>query len=166
MRRSDTQISTNYRSPRVLTAAGLIAIALARGWAIRPAAQTTAFDVVIQGGRVVDGTGSPWFVADVGVKGDTIVAVRSRIEPAGARLVDARGLVVAPGFIDVHSHSESSQQGLATVPLAENNVRQGVTTVFANPDGGGEVPIAPFLDRVAAARPAINLGAFIGHGSV
>jgi N-acyl-D-amino-acid deacylase len=155
-----------WRSRGTLTAAGLISTALVAVWAIRAAAQTAAFDVVIQGGHVVDGAGSPWFVADVAVKGDTIVAVAPRIEAAGARVIDARGLVVAPGFIDVHSHSESSQEGLAAMPLAENNVRQGVTTVFGNPDGGGEVPITPFLDRVAAARPAISLGAFIGHGSI
>ena len=92
--------------------------------------------------------------------------VAPHIEPRGARVIDATGLVVAPGFIDVHSHSESADQGLASMPLAENNVRQGVTTVFANPDGGGDVPITSFLDRVTAARPAINLGAFIGHGAI
>jgi dihydroorotase/N-acyl-D-amino-acid deacylase len=147
-------------------AAGLFGIAGALGLAALPMAQPSPFDVVIKGGRIVDGTGAPWFIADVAVKGDMIVALAPRIEPGGARVIDAKGLIVAPGFIDVHSHSEFADQGLAAVPTAENNVRQGVTTVFANPDGRSELPLAPFLQRVAAARPTINLGAFVGHGSV
>jgi dihydroorotase/N-acyl-D-amino-acid deacylase len=131
-----------------------------------PAAQPPAFDIVLRGGRVVDGSGSPWFVADVGITGDTVAAIGSSLDGSRARVIDASGLVVSPGFIDVHSHSEDREQGIAAVPLAENNVRQGVTTVVANPDGGGEVPLQPFFERVASARPAINVGAFIGHGAV
>jgi dihydroorotase/N-acyl-D-amino-acid deacylase len=130
-----------------------------------PAAQTPRFDLVIRGGRVADGTGNPWFAADVAISADTIALVAPRIDPDGARTIDASGLVVAPGFIDVHSHSEADQ-GIVRHPDAANNVRQGVTTVFANPDGGGDVEIKAFLDRVAAARPAINVGAFVGHGPV
>ena len=132
----------------------------------RPAAQPAPFDLVIRSGHVIDGTGNPWFVGDVAIKGDTIAAVAPHIDAGTARVIDATGLTVTPGFLDVHSHSEDTNQGLASNPQAENNVRQGVTTVFANPDGGGEVPIRPFLDRVAAAKPAINLGAWVGHGSV
>ena len=128
--------------------------------------QAAAFDVVIRGGRVVDGTSNPWFVADVGIKGDAIAAVGLGLDTTGARVIDANGLAVAPGFIDVHSHSESSSGGIIGVPMAENNVRQGVTTVFANPDGGGAVPITDFLTKVAAARPAINVGSFIGQGAI
>ncbi len=129
-------------------------------------AQSPHFDIVIQGGRVVDGSGNPWFVTDVGIKGDTIVAITAHLDSTNARTIDARGLTLAPGFIDVHSHSEDASQGIVRVPSAENNIRQGVTTVFANPDGGGEVPIKPFLKQVAAARPTINVGSFIGHGAV
>ena len=130
------------------------------------AAQTPAFDLVIRGARVVDGTGSPWFVADVAVRGDAIARVAPGIEAGVARVIDANGLVLAPGFVDVHSHSESKEQGIIENPRAENNVRQGVTTVFANPDGGGDVEVGAFLERVTAAQPAINVGAFIGHGPV
>ena len=73
--------------------------------------QTPGFDLVIRGGRVVDGTGSPWFLADVGIKGDTIVAVAPRLDAGGARVIDAQGLVVSPGFIDVHSHVEAGDEG-------------------------------------------------------
>jgi dihydroorotase/N-acyl-D-amino-acid deacylase len=147
----------------VVAAAMLSAGALAVS--VWTSAQTPPFDLVIRGGRVVDGTGNPWFSADVAISGDTIAAVAPRIDPAGARTLDATGLIVAPGFIDVHSHSEADQ-GIVRQPAAANNVHQGVTTVFANPDGGGEVEIAPFLAKVQNARPAINVGAFIGHGPV
>ena len=140
----------------ILLSLGLLAIA----------AQSSRFDIVIQGGHIVDGTGNPWFAADVGVKGDAIVAVGPQLDSIGALTVDARGLVLAPGFIDVHSHSDDASQGIIAMPLAQNNIRQGVTTVFANPDGGGQVPIKPFLEKVSAARSTINVGAFIGHGAV
>ncbi len=137
-------------------------------WQIGTSSQVPAYDLVIRGGRVVDGTGSPWFVADVGIKGDTIVAVDRGLDATGARVIEAAGQVVSPGFIDVHSHSEEGRGGQDMIgnPVAENNVRQGVTTVFASPDGGGSVQVGEYLDRVTAARPAINVGSFIGHGSV
>ena len=130
--------------------------------------QPPAFDLVIRGGRIVDGTGSPWFLADVGVKGDTIVAIRPRLDAGSARVIDAQGLVVAPGFVDVHAHVEPREGGEDMVgnPATENNVRQGVTTVIGSPDGGGPVGVGGYLAKVEAARPAINVGAFIGHGSV
>jgi N-acyl-D-amino-acid deacylase len=145
-----------------------IVLSAGAGLTVLVVAQSPAFDIVIQGGRVVDGTGNPWFVADVGIKGSSIVAVAPRLEAGGARIIDAKGLVVSPGFIDVHSHSEATQDGQDILgnPTAENNVRQGVTTIIASPDGFGSVQVANYLAQVAAARPAINVGTFIGHGSV
>jgi N-acyl-D-amino-acid deacylase len=152
---------------------GLLALCVAvavLAWQMRtrPAAQSSPYDIVIRGGRVVDGTGNPWYRADVGIKGDTIVAVDAQLDPAGAQVIDAAGLVVAPGFVDVHSHSEVHEDGQDIIgnPGAENDVRQGVTTVFASPDGGGSVRVGEYLDKVAAAKPAINVGSFIGHGAV
>jgi len=156
-------MTTRSLAPLAL-AAGLAAAAL-------PAllhSQAPPFDIVIRGGRVVDGTGNPWFVADVGITGDTITAVRPGLDAAGARVVDARGQVVSPGFVDVHAHVEPREGGEDMIgnPAAENNVRQGVTTVIGAPDGGGPVDVGAYLEDVSAARPAINVGAFIGHGSV
>jgi len=132
------------------------------------AQQPPAFDLVVRGGRIVDGTGNPSFSADVAIAGDVIVAIAPALQPGSARVIDARGQIVAPGFIDVHSHSEERQdkQDIVGNPAAENNIRQGVTTVFASPDGGGSIQVAAYLAKVDIARPAINVGTFIGHGSV
>ncbi len=154
-------------SGRVRGAVIGVVLALA-AWQVRPAMQAAPFDLVIRGGRVVDGTGNPWFRADVGIKGDSIVAVDTGLDAAGARVIDATGRVVSPGFIDVHSHSEEGREGQDAIgnPAAENNIRQGVTTLFASPDGGGSVRVGEYLSKVAAARPTVNVGSFIGHGSV
>ncbi|MFN7984235.1 MAG: D-aminoacylase [Vicinamibacterales bacterium] len=153
---------------RARLAAAVVAMLGVGLWHTAIRSQVPTFDVVVRNGRVVDGTGNPWFVADVGIKGDTIVAIAPGLVAGGARVVDASGLVVSPGFIDVHSHSEEGREGQDMVgnPAAENNIRQGVTTVFASPDGGGSIRVAEFLGKVGAARPAINVGTFIGHGSV
>jgi dihydroorotase/N-acyl-D-amino-acid deacylase len=93
------------------------------GYAGSPSAQTPAFDLVIRGGRIVDGTGNPWFNGDVAVKDGKIAAV-GRVSGSAARTIDATGLVVAPGFIDLHTHSD---QPLLNDGNAESKVRQGVT---------------------------------------
>jgi len=147
----------------------LLAMALAAfTWQVPIRSQPAAFDMVIRGGRVVDGTGNPWFLADVGIKADTVVAVRRGLDPGSARVIDAAGLVVAPGFIDVHSHVEAGDEGQDMIgnPAAENNLRQGVTTVIGSPDGGGNVQVGAYLAKVTAAKPAINVGSFVGHGAV
>jgi N-acyl-D-amino-acid deacylase len=147
---------------RAIIASGLAAASLALLAAV-PRAQTPAFDLVIRNGRIVDGTGSPWYLGDVAVRGDTIVRIAPRIEAPAARVIDAGGKVVAPGFIDLHTHA---RRGIFDVPTADNYVRQGVTTLMEGPDGSSPLPIKPFLDRVAAARVTPNFGLFVGQGSV
>jgi len=82
--------------------------------------------LLIRGARIVDGTGSPWFFGDVEVAGDRIARVGRRLDATpGARVVDAEGRVLAPGFIDIHSHSDDT---ILLNPRAESKVRQGVTS--------------------------------------
>src|SRR5580698_8779731 len=107
------------------------------------------YDVVIRNGRIVDGTGSPWYRGDIAVHGDTIVRIAPRIDAPATRVIDAGGKVVAPGFIDIHTHA---RRGIFQVPTADNYVRQGVTTLMEGPDGSSPVPIAPFLERIATTH--------------
>jgi N-acyl-D-amino-acid deacylase len=151
------------RQRRVFQAAlacGLLCTAFAVGPRPQP---TPRFDLVFRGGRVVDGTGSPWLRADVAVTGDTIVQVAPKIDAPAARLVDASNLVLAPGFIDIHTHA---RRGIFAVPTADNYTRQGVTTIYEGQDGSSPLPIRDFLGRVAATGISPNFGTFVGQGSV
>lgn len=123
----------------------------------------TRYDLVLRGGWIVDGSGNPMYRSDLAVQGDTIAAIAPSIEPGEATVVDVGGLVVSPGFIDIHTHA---RRGIFEVPTADNYVRQGVTTVIEGPDGSSPLPIEPFLDKVEAVRPAVNFGTFVGQGSV
>ena len=125
--------------------------------------QSQSFDLLILHGRVVDGTGGPWFMADVGIRGDTIAAIGNLSSASAGATLDARGLVVAPGFLDIHTHS---RRGIFTVPTAENYVRQGVTTLMEGNDGSAPVPLGEFLQKVSATRIAVNFGSFAGQGSI
>ena len=131
---------------------------------IVPRAQAPAsFDLLIRNARIVDGTGSPWYRGDLAVRGDTIARIAPRIDTPAARVIDAGGRVVAPGFIDVHTHA---RRGIFEVPTADNYVRQGVTTLIEGPDGSSPFPIKPFLDRIAATRITPNFGLFVGQGTI
>ncbi|HJR59833.1 MAG TPA: D-aminoacylase [Vicinamibacterales bacterium] len=127
------------------------------------AAQPTPYDLVIRNARIVDGTGAPWYRGDVAIRGDTIVGAAAAIEPGGATVIDAGGRVVTPGFVDIHTHA---RRGIFEVPTADNYVRQGVTTVIEGPDGGSPVPLGPFLAKLDALPKSVNIGSFIGQGSV
>jgi len=125
--------------------------------------QAPQYDLLIVNGRVVDGTGAAWFRADIGVKGDTIAAIAPTLAGSAARTIDAKGAVVAPGFIDIHTHA---RRGIFDVPTAANYVRQGVTTVVEGPDGSSPLPLGPFLARLDALQKSVNIGSFVGQGSV
>jgi dihydroorotase/N-acyl-D-amino-acid deacylase len=121
------------------------------------------YDVVIRNGRVLDGTAAPWFRADIAIKGDTIVRIARSIDEPATRVIDAAGAIVAPGFIDTHTHA---RRGLSQTPTAANYVRQGVTTVIEGPDGSSPVPLAPFFAELERLQKSVNIGAFIGQGSI
>lgn len=155
----------------------LIAASLLAGDAAPP-----RYDVLIVGGRLVDGTGNPWTTADLGVRADRVVA-RGRLAGAPARrVIDATGLVVAPGFIDMLGQSEFT---LLVDPRAESKVRQGVTTEItgegssAAPQNPGAVPrpgpfggqidwydFAGYFARLERQGIAINFGSYVGATQV
>jgi len=98
------------------------------------------FDVLFVNGKVIDGAGNPWIKADVGVKGDRIEAVGSLSASEAGKIIDAKGLVVAPGFIDIHSHSDYN---VIIDPRVESKVRQGVTTEVVGNCGSSAAPMNP-----------------------
>jgi N-acyl-D-aspartate/D-glutamate deacylase len=118
-------------------------------------------DIRIEGAKVYDGTGNPWYSATVGVKGGFIAAVGTVKEKA-RQTIQARGLALCPGFVDVHIHADD----IVSCPAAENILRQGVTTVISGNCGGSAFPIRQWLDKVEAARPAINYATLVGHGTI
>ena len=123
--------------------------------------------VAISGATLLDGSGQPPVKNSlVLIKGDSIMEVgkvgRLKI-PFGARLIDARGLVLAPGFIDTHSHSD---RGLDADPAASSQVSQGITTVAVGQDGGSEFPIGAFLSKLDGSPAALNVLTFVGHATV
>ena len=126
-------------------------------------AQGNGYDIVIAGGKVVDGAGGPWYFADIGIRGDTIAAVGQLGDAPAAIRIDAHGMVVAPGFIDIHSHG---RRGIAQVPTAENYLREGVTTIIEGPDGSSPLPIKDFLDGIRRTPISINFGTMVGQGSI
>ncbi|HIN12254.1 MAG TPA: D-aminoacylase, partial [Acidobacteria bacterium] len=124
-----------------------------------------AYDLVIAGGFVVDGTGTPGYRADVAVAGERIVAV-GLVDPSRARrVIDAGGLWVTPGFIDPHSHAAG---GLASAELSHARplLAQGITTVFVNPDGGGPVDLVAQRGQLLEHGLGVNVAQLVGHGSI
>jgi N-acyl-D-amino-acid deacylase len=142
----------------------VLLLALAVGATAQPA-HPTRFDVLIRNARVMDGTGNPWLRADVGITGDRITAVGALTGATAVRTIDARDRIVSPGFIDVHSHAG---EGLRNAALHQGQplVAQGITTIMANPDGGGPVDLAAQRAALEAGRTGVNVGLLIGHGSV
>jgi N-acyl-D-amino-acid deacylase len=117
----------------------------------------------IVGASVIDGTGSPAISSTVIIQGDRIASVGTGKVPRGATVIDAHGLTLAPGFIDMHNHSGA---GLNTDPSAKSQVSQGITTVVLGQDGGSELPIGPYLQKLDASPVAVNVATFVGQTTV
>ena len=123
------------------------------------------FDILIRNGRVLDGTGNPWYRADIGITGDRIRAMGQLTNATAKTVIDAGDKYVTPGFIDVHSHAGG---GLATEELKHGQplLAQGLTTVFVNPDGGGPVDLAAQRATYDKQRIGVNVAMMVPHGSI
>lgn len=99
---------------------------------------TKPYDIVIKSGEIVDGTGNPGYRADIGIKGERIIQIGVITEDEGKKVIDAEGLCVAPGFIDVHTHTD---RRIDTHPEVKNYLLQGVTTVVGGNCGGSRFPL-------------------------
>ena len=136
---------------------GITAVVLVLG-----APQPARYDIAILGGQLVDGSGQPARRADVAVLQGRIAAVGTLKRGDAREVIDAAGLTVAPGFIDVHTHADD----LAEQPLGENFVRMGVTTVIAGNCGSSALDVGEALASINRAKPSINFATLIGHNTV
>lgn len=155
------------------TGLGLIAALLVAGLAGVGAQPAQRFDLLIRNGRLLDGTGNPWFPADIAVQGGRIVAVGSLPNAQAARVIDATGKYVAPGFIDIHSHADdgSGPRGGLRDPdpvrrSAPNLVSQGITTVVVNQDGRSPWPLTEQRSLLEKTGIGPNAMLLVGHGTV
>jgi N-acyl-D-amino-acid deacylase len=130
------------------------------------APQQPAFDILIVNARVLDGSGNPWLRQDVGIRGERIAAVGRLAGSAATLVIDAKDRIVAPGFMDVHSHAGGSLANPGPISEARGLLAQGLTTVVVNPDGGGPTDLKQQADGIVAARPGVNVALVIGHASV
>ncbi len=127
--------------------------------------QAPGFDLLIRNARVFDGSGNPWFTADIAVKDGRIAAVGRLGAAAAARTIDAKGRFVAPGFIDIHSHGD---RGLGSEALKHNlnMVAQGITLSVVNQDGRSPLPIRDQKARYEKQGIGSNAALMVGHGAV
>ena len=140
----------------------LVAVLLVAAWRL-DAQDVVTFDLIIRGGRIVDGTGNPWFSADLGVRGDRIASIGDLTEASAPHVIAADGLVVAPGFIDPHTHA---RRGIARVPTADNALLQGVTTLTEGNDGSSPFPIGEHLRQMTELAISPNWAVYVGQGTI
>lgn len=142
-----------------------LAISLIISWGIFSCrGPAEKYDLVIKQGLVLDGSGNPWFRADLGLKGQKIVAIKDRLEPqAASRIIEAEGLVIAPGFIDIHTHAD---RDLLDIPGCENYISQGVTTLVGGNCGGHDFPLAELFRQIEKKGIACNFASLAGHNTI
>lgn len=126
-------------------------------------AHAADFDLLIRNARVLDGTGNPWFRADIGVRGGRITAVGDLSAKNADRVIDAKERIAAPGFIDVHTHIEGAVE---KVPRGDNYLLDGVTTVVTGNCGGSELPLGDWFAKLDSAGLGLNVASLIGHNAV
>ena len=162
----------NIRIPQVLMAASYLCLAACASVEETPdtgSDDNQPFSLVLEGGSVWKGSGSRPFIADIGIRGDRIVAIGDLSSQSSEQRIVVSGFDVVPGFIDIHSHAvrgTRDKSGLFTHPDAENYIRQGVTTVIGGPDGSSDLSIARLLNDLEETPASINFGTFIGHNTV
>jgi len=120
------------------------------------------FDLLITNGKVYDGSGKKPYISDIGVKDGKITFIGKEKQQTAGRVINAKGLAVSPGFIDLHAHLEP----LLQMPSAESHIRQGVTLALGNPDGGGFWPFATELSEIESQPLGMNVAFLVGHNAI
>jgi N-acyl-D-amino-acid deacylase len=125
--------------------------------------QKQKFDLIIRNATIYDGTGSGSITGDVAINGDTIVALGDLSRAEATQSIDATGKILTPGFIDTHSHHD---WGLNKNPEALAVVSQGVTTIIVGQDGGSNLPLRDYFNKLSDSSVAVNVGSYSGHNSI
>jgi len=151
---------------RALLAAPTLSVVTILIVAVPTTVSAADVDLLIRNARVVDGTGNPWFISDVAVDDGRIVAMSPALDVTADTTIDANGRVLSPGFIDVHTHVESSErrEGLFNLPRADNFLLDGVTTIVTGNCGGSEIDLNAWQSSLTGL--GINVATLIGHNSV
>jgi dihydroorotase/N-acyl-D-amino-acid deacylase len=139
----------------------IIILVLAASFAVS-CTKPLEYDYVLQNAIIYDGSGAEGQALDVGIKGDEIVYLGTIKNVDEAEVIDLSGLILSPGFIDIHTHLDP----ILELNNCESHLRQGVTTALGGPDGGGEWPLAPYLDTLEAIGIGMNVGFLVGHNVV
>jgi N-acyl-D-amino-acid deacylase len=121
------------------------------------------FDLILKNGKIIDGSGNPWFYGDVGITQNKIVSIGDLSKDKADKTIDVTGLIVAPGFIDVHTHIEGDED---KTPTADNFIYDGVTSVITGNCGSSNTDIKAYLNKVEQIKLSINVGTLIGHNDV
>ena len=165
-RMEDCQVSRGcaMSSRRFLKSIFFVAVVISGcAWLPHEPARTKSADILIRNGRVIDGTGNSWFDADIAIRDGKIVAIGRLGHYTAARTIDAARQIVAPGFIDVHTHIEFD---LFIHPSADNFLHDGVTSVVTGNCGGSYEDLKEFFARIDRERASINVASLIGHNTV
>ncbi|HET6768604.1 MAG TPA: D-aminoacylase [Chitinophagaceae bacterium] len=132
-------------------------------FAILSLSAISQYDVLILHGKIIDGTGNSWFYGDVAIKDGKILYVGKTNSVTATKVINAKGLIVAPGFIDVHAHIES---GIFENPTANNYIYDGVTTVVTGNCGGSTDDLKSFFGRLDSMKTSVNIASLVGHNTV
>src|SRR5476651_2435833 len=123
----------------------------------------TPYDIIIRHGKIIDGAGNPWFYGDVGIIKNKVAAIGDLSKAKALNNIDATGLIVAPGFIDVHTHIEGDEK---KTPTADNFIYDGVTTVITGNCGSSEINLKKYFKMLDSLKLSINVATLIGHNDV
>ena len=121
------------------------------------------YDIILKNGKIIDGTGNPWFYGDIGIVKNKIISIGDLSKDKATKTIDAKGLIVAPGFIDVHTHIEGDEK---KTPTADNFIYDGVTTVITGNCGTSNVDLKKYFIQLDSIRLSVNAGSLIGHNDV
>ena len=126
-------------------------------------AQNPSCELLIRNGKIIDGTGNNWFYGDIAVSNGKIIGIGKQLNFSADRTIDANGLIVAPGFIDVHTHLEEDE---AKDPMAQNFIYDGVTTCITGNCGLSNTDIAKYLHWIDSLKLSINVATLVGHNDI